>query len=166
MANINTAQVYSAELAGNYGPFYFQGEYFFLNVDRLNGLPALKFNGGYAEAAFTLTGESRSYVPGTGAYSAITPNRPASLDGSGWGAWEIAARYSFMDLDDRIGFADGAAGGKQTLYTVGLNWYANRNVRFMLNYVHGIIDKQRSATDATDIGAKFDALAMRAQVAF
>ena len=41
---------------------------------------------------------------------------------SGWGAWEIAGRHSVIDLNDRLGFVDGVAGGKQTIYTAGLNW--------------------------------------------
>ena len=50
------------------------------------------------------------------------------------------------------------AGGKQTVHMAGLNWYVNRNVGFMINYLHGDIDKQVSATN---VGAKFDALAVR-----
>ena len=40
------------------------------------------------------------------------------------------------------------------------------NVRFMFNYLHGDIAKQASATNAGDVGARFDAFAMRTQVAF
>jgi phosphate-selective porin OprO/OprP len=58
------------------------------------------------------------------------------------------------------------AGGQQTIYTAGLNWYVNGNVRFMFDYLHGNIIKQISPTNAGDAGAKFDALAMRTQVAF
>jgi phosphate-selective porin OprO/OprP len=36
----------------------------------------------------------------------------------------------------------------------------------MLNYLHGTIDKQASPTNFADIGSKFDAVAMRTQVAF
>ena len=71
-----------------------------------------------------------------------------------------------MDLNDRLGAATGVAGGLQTVYTAGLNWYVNRNVRFMFNYLHGDIAKQVSATNAGDTGATFDAFAMRTQVAF
>jgi hypothetical protein len=44
---------------------------------------------------------------------------------------------------------------------VFLNWYVNRNVRFMFNYLHGDIAKQVSATNVGDAGAKFDAFAVR-----
>jgi hypothetical protein len=36
---------------------------------------------------------------------------------------------------------DAAFGGKQTIYAAGLNWYATKNIRFMLDYLRGIIDK-------------------------
>jgi phosphate-selective porin OprO/OprP len=95
------------------------------------------------------------------------PSDPFSIKSSGWGAWEIAGRYSVIDLNDRLGLADGVAGGKQTVYTAGLNWYANRNVRFMFNYLHGVIDRSSSVTVVNNnLGAKFDAVAMRTQVAF
>jgi phosphate-selective porin OprO/OprP len=39
-------------------------------------------------------------------------------------------------------------------------------VRFMFDYLHGNIAKQISLTNNGDAGAKFDAFAMRTQVAF
>jgi phosphate-selective porin OprO and OprP len=166
IANVSGAQVYSAEVAGSYGPLYVQGEYFYYNLDRTAGT-SLKFNGGYVQAAWTLTGETRGYNASAGAYAGIVPNDPWSLVSSGWGAWEIAGRYSVMDLNDRLGLADGVAGGKQSVYTAGLNWYVNRNIRFMLNYLHATIDRQSSAVAFNNnFGAKFDALALRTQVAF
>jgi phosphate-selective porin OprO/OprP len=179
--NVSHAQIYSVEAAGNVGPLYVQGEYFWFDVDRrlfpvqpttAAGLvasvtgPTLHFNGGYILAGWALTGETHPYNNASGTYTAIVPAHPFSWQAGTWGAWEIAGRYSVIDLNDRLGFADGASGGKQTIYTAGLNWYANRNIRFMLNYLHGTIDKQASPLDFHDTGTKFDAVAARAQMAF
>src|ERR1700730_9593128 len=100
---VSAAQVYSAEAAGTYGPLFFQGEYFWYNVERnaFAPLPSLKFQGGYAEAAYVLTGESRAYNPGSASYGGVVPVNPFSLNG-GWGAWEIAGRYSTIDLNHRL----------------------------------------------------------------
>jgi phosphate-selective porin OprO/OprP len=168
IAGVSGAQVYSAEAAGTYGPLFFQGEYFWYNVDRtaFAPLPSLRFQGGYAEAAYVLTGETRTYNPAAASYGGIVPANPFSLTGGGWGAWEIAGRFSTIDLNDQIAKASGVAGGKQTIYTLALNWYANGNVRLMFDYLHGDIAKQVSPTNFGNAGAKFDAFAMRTQVAF
>jgi phosphate-selective porin OprO/OprP len=166
IVNAFAAQVYSGEAAAGDGPLFFQGEYLHFNIDRAFGLPTLQFNGWYAQASWTLTGESRVYNPSTGSYGTIIPTHPFAATGHYWGAWELAARYSVTDLNDRLGFKTGIAGGDQVVYTLGLNWYVNRNVRLMFNYLHGTIDKQLSSVLATNAGAKFDAAAMRAQVSF
>jgi phosphate-selective porin OprO and OprP len=173
IANASAAQVYSAEAAGNYGPLFFQGEYFWFNVERNAatglppiGAPNLNFQGGYAEASYTLTGETHKYNAASASYGGINPANPFSLKSGGWGAWEIAGRYSTIDLNDRVGSAIGIAGGRQTVYSVALNWYINRNVRLMFDYLHGDIAKQINATNAGDAGSTFDAFAMRTQVAF
>jgi phosphate-selective porin OprO/OprP len=174
IANVAHAQVYSGEAAGGSGPLFFQGEYFWYNIERLTGLPTLQFQGWYAEGSWTVTGESRKYLPATGAYSGIVPNNPFSLSNGTWGAWEIAARYSHVDLNDLFipgistAVTNGVAGGEQSIYTAGLNWYVNRNLRFMINYLHGTIDKFSGSSKplGADIGAHFDALATRVQVAF
>ncbi len=168
LAGVSGAQVYSAEAAATYGPLFLQGEYYWYNVERNAGtsLPSVKFEGGYAQAAYVLTGETRSYNAAAGAYNGIVPANPFSWTDGGWGAWEIAGRVSTIDLNDQLATANGVAGGRQTIYTAGLNWYVNRNVKFMFNYLHGDITKQTSATNTGDVGARFDALAMRTQVAF
>jgi len=173
IANVSGAQVYSVEAAATYGPLFFQGEYFWFNVDRNAatglppfGAPSLKFEGGYAEASFILTGETRKYNPAAASYLGVVPEHPFSLAGGGWGAWEIAGRFSTIDLTDQLATASGIAGGRQTIYTAGLNWYVNRNARFLFDYLHGNIAKQVSPTNIGDAGAKFDAFAMRTQVAF
>jgi phosphate-selective porin OprO and OprP len=179
--NVSRAIVYSVEAAGNLGPVFVQGEYFWFDVERrlfpvqptsaTGGVasvtgPTLHFNGGYVEASWTMTGETRTYNNAAAAYNGIVPANPFSWSKGGWGAWEIAGRYSVIDLNDRLGFAHGASGGKQTIWAAGLNWYVNRNIRFMLDYLHGTIDKQASPLDFHDTGARFDAVAARTQIAF
>jgi len=173
IANVSGAQVYGVEAAGAYGPLFFQGEYYWFNVERNAatglppfGAPNLKFEGGYAQASFVLTGETHKYNPAAAAYYGVVPEHPFSLADGGWGAWEIAGRVSTIDLNDQLGTATGIAGGRQTIYTAGLNWYVNRNVRFMFDYLHGNVARQVSPTNTTDAGSRFDAFAMRTQVAF
>ncbi len=169
LAGVSGAQVYSGEVAGTYGPLFVQGEYFWYNVDRNNNiipLPSVKFDGGYAQAAYVLTGESHKYLPESASYGGITPANPFSPAGGGWGAWEIAGRVSTMNLNDQLATANGVAGGRQTIYTAALNWYVNGNVRFMFDYLHGTVAKQISPVNAGDAGERFDAFAMRTQVAF
>ncbi len=164
-----TTLISTGALAGVYGPLFVQGEYFWYNVDRNNNpvpLPSVKFNGGYAQASYVLTGETHKYNPGSASYGGIAPANPFSPTGGGWGAWEIGGRVSLMDLNNELGTANGVAGGKQLVYTVALNWYVNRNVRFMFDYLHGDITKQVSPTNFGDVGSKFNAFAMRTQVAF
>ncbi|MCK1717963.1 OprO/OprP family phosphate-selective porin [Bradyrhizobium sp. 141] len=173
IANASGAQVYSVEAAATYGPLIVQGEYFWYNVDRtantgvpLVGAPSLKFQGGYAQAGYVLTGEGRTYNAANAAYNGVKPAHPFSLDGGGWGAWEIAGRFSTIDLNNQLGTATGIAGGRQTVYTAALNWYVNGNVRFMLDYLHGTVSRQASPVSTADVGSKFDAVAMRTQFAF
>jgi phosphate-selective porin OprO/OprP len=173
IANVSDAQVYGVEAAGTYGPLFAQGEYYWINVNRnaITGLPpigapSLKFEGGYAEAAFVLTGETRKYNPAAAAYLGVVPDHPFSPATGGWGAWEIAGRVSTINLNDRLGTSTGIAGGRQTIYTAGLNWYVSRNIRFLFDYLHGNVVKQISPTNPGDAGAKFDAYAMRTQIAF
>lgn len=155
---VTGASVFGGEVAGGIGSLYGQGEYFHFNVAR-QGLSDLDFNGGYGEVSYTVTGESRKYSPGCGCYGGITPAHPFVL-GSGWGAWELAARYSVLSLNDQS-----VLGGKETNYTFGVNWYPDNNLRFMLNYIHGDIDKT-ATTAPTNVGGTMNAIALRTQFAF
>lgn len=157
--------VFGPELAGNIGPLYAQAEYFHYTVER-QGLSDANFNGGYVEASYALTGEQRHYKPSAGAYSGLTPAHPFSPGSGGWGAWEVAARYSIVDLNDGLGSATGIAGGKQQVYAFGLNWYPSTNLRFMLDYLHAKVDKLSASVGGSEAGATTDAIALRSQFAF
>jgi phosphate-selective porin OprO and OprP len=169
--------VYNLESAAAYRSLFFQGEYFHYAIDRI-GLKQANFDGGYGELSWTVTGEARRYNPATGAYNGIIPFHDFTGGESGWGAWELAARVSYINLVDNFLTGQSIAsqpsainGGKQTNITLGVNWYVNSNMRFMLDYVHGEFDKANPTAAAgaplgSEIGTDFDAVAMRAQVAF
>ena len=124
---INSARGLSAELAGTLGSFPFHDEYFDFNVERLSGNgPSLDFSGYYVQVGYILTGKRRSYSTSPGSYGGFVPNHPFDWMTGGWGAWEIAARYSMVDLNDKD-----VLGGRQENLTLGLNWYVNRSIRFI-----------------------------------
>jgi phosphate-selective porin OprO/OprP len=180
---VTGAAVYGAELAGGYDSFFAQGEYYHVDVDRA-GLPTNGFDGAYIEGSWTFTGEHRTYIPATGAYSAIIPDHPFKPwdQDYGTGAFELAGRFSTINLNDD--FQSGVAppkgsnavgGGRQNIYQVGLNWYPNANMRFMLDYLHGTIDKAFSTAAGggitgtplgAQVGGSFDALVLRSQFEF
>ena len=157
----DSALAYGPELAFNYGPFRAQGEYYVYSVDGLAGSPDADFDAWYLQASWIITGESYKYDIKKAAYSGVSPANPF-LAGGGMGAWEIAARYSQADLNDNA-LAIGDQGGEQDIITVGLNWYPNKNVRFMLNYMNVDVEDRANVANP-NFG--HDAVALRTQFAF
>jgi phosphate-selective porin OprO and OprP len=125
----NRTDLINGELAWVWGPFSLQGEYFraFTNAQ---GNP--DFWGWYVYSSFFLTGEHRKYNTTEGVFMNINPHRNFDPLKGGWGAWELAARYSYINLNNSSG---GINGGKEDNVTLGLNWYPRSNLRFMFNYI-------------------------------
>lgn len=191
--------VWGIEAGLRYQQFYLAGEYFKWSVDRDRACagcntvaPDPEFSGWYVQATWMLTSGINEVTGGAtefkrygtqGAsnsrmqFGAPRPASPFSLGGT-WGGWELAARYSSLDLDfnvNPLGLpmapASGTAGvenvnymgapianageirgGKQDIITLGLNWYLNRNVRVMFQYQN--IDVSRlSSTPLCTLGA-------------
>ena len=132
------------------GPLSLQGEYFFVDVNRRSGASSVDFDGYYGQVSYFLTGEQRRYRKPTGTFGRIRPDKNYGHEG-GMGAWEVAARFSSIDLND-----GNIAGGKMDNLTAGLNWYLNPNTRFMWNYIH---------SDKDGIG-NADILLIRLQIDF
>lgn len=129
----DSATIFDLELAGVFGPFWFAGEYLTADVDATSaGDPS--FDGFFVQVGYFLTGEHRKYKTSSGGWDRTKPKSTFGKDG-GKGAWEIAARYSTIDLTDQ-----GIAGGEQDDLTLGLNWYLNPATRLMINWVHADVD--------------------------
>jgi len=106
------------------------------------------FFGVYAEAGYFLTGETRGFKDGIWARTKVL--NPLNKKGSG--AFQIMARYEYLDLDSNAlkngltnNFTSGTSslaalnarlgrGGTQSSYLLGLNWYPIDYIRFMVNY--------------------------------
>jgi len=125
---------YAAELRYQNGPASIMGEYYITDVSR-EAESDLTFNSGYIALSYFLTGDQRSYKKSSGKYGGVSPKSPFSLSEGGKGAWEIAGRYTFLDLNDGT-----VNGGELDAWTLGVNWYPNKNVKFMLNYVINELD--------------------------
>jgi len=180
--NSKSANVTGLEFAGAIGPLYAQAEFFHYMVSQYLAAgerfaPTLGFNGGYGQISYSIGG-TRHYLPSSGAYTGVIPERPLSLNGDGWGALEIAARYSAISLnDDNPGFGrllsstGGVAGGYQQTWSIGLNYYPNNNLRFMLDFLHVNVSNRllpNTTTGALTLngGVTFNAIAARTQINF
>ncbi len=151
----DSAQIYGLEAAAKWGAVSAQGEYYITNVEMNQG-NNLGFTGGYVQGSWVLTGESRPYNIGKGAFSGIKPSNPFDVQNNNWGAFEIAARYSTLDVSD-----ENVLGGEMDNYTLALNWYLNDYARLMANYI--IVDTDQNAVTPNDDP---QILLLRSQVKF
>jgi phosphate-selective porin OprO/OprP len=155
-------QLFDPEFALILGPLSLQSEYAFAVVDQIGG-PSLFFNGYMAQLSYFLTGEHRPYDRKLGIHKRLEPFedffrvRTASRGIlTGLGAWEIAARFSNIVLND-----ENIRGNNLTDFTVGLNWYLNPYTRWKFNYVRAFLEDSRvnkgnSMTDAYGMRIDFD----------
>ncbi|MEN8250470.1 MAG: porin [Bacteroidota bacterium] len=112
------------DAALSYGPWRMTGEYYYNMVSVKDIATTTNFNGFYVQTAYLLTGENHAWNFREGEFTQVRAE-------SKKGALEVAARYSYLNLND---FDAGLLGGQKGQYTVGINYYASRNVKFMLNY--------------------------------
>ena len=109
-------------------------------------------------ASYLITGEDASF-------KGVKPKNDFDLEKGGWGAWELVARYSEINLDEdtfknasgvnagefgATGTAATAAGlaysdlsrsaKSAKSWTAGVNWYLNQNAKIQLNYEHTSFD--------------------------
>jgi len=169
-----------AEFAANWRNWFLQAENFWYGVERRNSsLDDPKFSAYYVEGSWIITGESHRYNMATASFQNPRPFVNVSSQG-GWGAWELALRYTHTDLnfhEGRPGLAtpaDGVRGGVQNILTVGVNWYLNPNMKLVFNYLHTNVDRLNPSATAfgpspasppigAQIGQSLNAYALRAQ---
>lgn len=175
-ANVTDAWAWNLESAVTYQNLLAQAGYFKYGIDQ-RGITTLRgqgFSGWYVEGSWVLSGESRGYSAANAAFNNPKPRVNFSPNNGGWGAFELAARYSTLDLNDNEGViggalpAGGVRGGEQRIGTIGLNWYPNPVLKFTLqaqNVQAGRIGTLGTTPNAS-IGQNFDTIALRSQLAF
>ena len=126
-----------------HGPFGLLGEYVISNqrVSRTGAAPLtsarLENTGWQLTASWLLTGETAAYKGG------VTPAKNFSLTDGGWGAWQLVARYAELNVDDTAfpNFANPATSASAAqAWSLGLNWYLNRNVMVKTSFSHTTFD--------------------------
>jgi phosphate-selective porin OprO/OprP len=148
------------ELAGQYKAFSVQSEYYHIDVQRrASALSDPEFSGWYVQGAWTVTGQPRRYGIATATFDAPRGEKPFNLKSGDWGVWELAARYSDLDLNYLAGAAGAAQdvsairGGRQKIVTLGVNWYPNSVVRFQADFQHVEVDRLSPGGTAFGAGA-------------
>ena len=145
----------------NFGPLQVVGEYQSVCVQRDTGGDP-RFDGYYVYVSYFLTGEHTPWERERGTLGRVKPFENFFLvrtcddciDG-GWGAWQVACRYSHADLSD-----EGVAGGVGDSVTLGLNWWWNAYSRMQFNYIYGNIEDRNPVAGFTSgdyhvIGTRF-----------
>lgn len=135
----NLYQLGGFEFVAARGPWNVQAEYNLaaVNSDR-NG--HLFFWGGYVYVSWLITGEHRPYNRKTAVNNRIVPLRDFLSSDRGPGAWEVAARLTYVDLN-----SGPVIGGRLYNVTGAVNWYLSANCRFTFNYIHSIASLGGSA---------------------
>jgi phosphate-selective porin OprO/OprP len=178
------ASTFGAEFAAQRKNLLLQAEYERLGVQRSDGFADPHFNGYHVEGMWLLTGETRKYNNQTAAFDAPPVAHPFSWGHGGWGAWELAARYSDSDLNFDPGSlgtlqtGSSIRGGEEKNFTAGVNWYWNSVARVMLDYQNVRIERLSPANTTAaasaiwftpvgaNIGQSFNVWSVRTQFAF
>jgi phosphate-selective porin OprO/OprP len=149
--------VLGAELLWVEGPLSVQSEA--MTAMLPGSVGSAVFPGVYTQVGWFLTGEHRPYDRHTGTIDRVKPRSAfafaGSGEGAGTGAWEVAGRFSWLDLTDGT-----VQGGRITDYTLGLTWYWNAYTKLVFNYVHAVSELPARETAHSDL------FGIRAQIDF
>jgi len=137
---------YNLEAYWRKGPWWVGFEYIGSNVaSPESGDPT--FNGYHLTGSWAVTGETRAYRKRSGAFDPLPVSRPVNQ--GGWGALELALRYSRLDLTD-----EAVDGGEMDILSLGAIWWFSRSAHFALNYRHITLDREGLQGNSSGINAR------------
>ncbi|CAG0993918.1 Porin O [Methylophilaceae bacterium] len=125
----------------------------------------------YAQALWTITGESQVSRYRSGAFSSLKPKNNFDPKNFTGGAWEAGVRYSKFDASDFRSVAGTGLGFLEAdAWTVGLKFVPNPHVRFMLDYVKTDFEEAAPGFAGVGVNGKNEddekAILFRTQFAF
>lgn len=178
--DVTDAWSWNLESAVRHDNAMVQAGYYKYGIDR-RAMAAQRgegFDGWYAEGSWVFTGEPRGWSISNAGFTNPKPKADFDPGSDAWGAWELAGRFSDLNLNDHAGMAGdpllpgGVRGGEQRIAAIGLNWYPNTVLKFMLQAQNVQISRIGTNTAVTpnaanaDLGQNFNTIALRSQIAF
>lgn len=159
IASVEETFLYGFETAYVTGPWSLTTEYNIVDIGRTE--EDLTFTSWHVAGTYSLTGESRAqaYRIGAGEFKRLKQATTGINPFNGGGAWELGLRFANLDLTD--GPIDA---GRSNSASLALNWYANTNVRFQLDWTR-ILDTD-GGTAVTQEADGLDVFTLRAQLLF
>ncbi len=168
----NYFNLFGLETVYQNGPFSLQSEWMLTQVQSVVG--PINYDGAYVEAMYRLTGESRGYDKKLAALKNVVPFHDFisfdrdKLGDVGMGAWEIAARLSYVDLRNPNSLSGhyynsttnlfdassktGAVGnGTLTDTTLGLTWFLNKHTKWQFNWIHAFLNNKNVGFSQADL---------------
>lgn len=154
-------QLLNLQVAFVRGAFWTQTEWYGSWIAQRNG-GTVYLHGFHTDCGYFLTGEHRRYLGPAGVFGPIHVQHPVIrwFGGRGRprgsGAWEVAARMSYLDFQDSDTPADAAGqrvGIRQMQSTLGMNWYLADQLRVMFNYSYAVPDEPNSGLSAANVFA-------------
>jgi phosphate-selective porin OprO/OprP len=155
----SSEQLINLQFAAAHGPLWTQAEWYGSFIDQTGGGEVF-FRGCHFDGGYFITGEHRNYDSSTGTLSYVRVQRPwlnslaADDRPQGWGAWELTARYSylnFVDPDTPRAPSGQQIGVQLQELRIGLNWYLADRVQWMFNYAYLVPDEVNTGQSAASI---------------
>ena len=142
----NKIRQYNLEASWRRGPFWLSGEYLGTHVDSPT-LGPLDFSGYNITGSWIISGEMRDYRAKSGTFGPVPVSR--SVYKNGWGALELASRWSSIDLTDGP-----VQGGEMDIFSLGLTWWLSSIFNVSLNYRYIMDDKDSLQGQASGLNAR------------
>lgn len=140
IAGAHWYEILGLEAMLNIGPLQITSEFMQTWLRRDGGTP-VQFQGEYVYVSYFLTGEHIPYQRKNGSIGRVEPfenfflvERCKGGVGGGWGAWQVAARYSHLDLTD-----SDILGGIGDTWTLAMNWHWTAHSKLQFDATTGQI---------------------------